>query len=132
MKSKLLFLLFTVAVGAQAEIKPGTPDAAQAMALPYLTNRFMVVGPAKVEGDEATVKALFMGQECTLSMVRAPRSQNEYGWSVYGSVCGARTAAEQEKWMQDFNTGSTSNHASAVKLITPSPTSGIHKKNIYE
>ncbi|WP_426103036.1 hypothetical protein [Pseudomonas sp. PSPC3-3] len=120
MKSKFLFLLFTVAVGVQAEIKPGTPDAAQAMALPYLTNRFIAVAPAEVKGDEATVKALFMGQECTLNMVRAPISQNEYGWSVYGSVCGARTAAEQEKWMEDFNTGSTSNHAPGVKLITPS------------
>lgn len=120
MKSKFLFLLFTVAIGVHAEIKPGTPGAAQAMALPYLTNRFIVVAPAEVKGDEATVKALFMGQECTLNMVRAPISQNEYGWSVYGSVCGARTAAEQEKWIDDFNTGSTSNHASGVKLITPS------------
>lgn len=35
MKSKFLFLIFPIALGAQAEIKPGTPEAAQAMALPY-------------------------------------------------------------------------------------------------
>jgi hypothetical protein len=120
MKSKFLFLLFTVAVGAQAEIKPGTPDAAQAMAVPYLSNRFIVVAPPEIEGDEATVKALFMGQECTLNMVRAPSSQNEYGWSVYGSVCGARTAAEQEKWMDDFKTSSAAQVEQGMKLIAPS------------
>jgi len=60
------------------------------------------------------VKALFMGQECTLNMVRAPISQNEYGWSV----CGARTATEQKKWLNDFDTGSTSNHELGVKFIT--------------
>ncbi|MHC8403512.1 hypothetical protein ACYZTX_29835 [Pseudomonas sp. MDT1-17] len=120
MKSKFLFLLFTVALGAQAEIKPGSPEAAQAMAIPYLTNRFIVIAPPEVKGDEATVKALFMGQECTLNMVRAPSSQNEYGWSVYGSVCGARTAAEQEKWMDDLNASSSSIHKSGVKLTGPS------------
>ncbi|MBW9240939.1 hypothetical protein I6U33_26785 [Pseudomonas carnis] len=119
MKSKFLFLLFTVAVGVQAEIKPGTPQAAQAMALPYLTNRFIVVAPAEVKGDEAKVKALFMGQECTLNMVRAPISQNQYGWTIYGSICGARTGAEQEKWMEDFDAGRMSNLAPGGKLITP-------------
>lgn len=119
MKSKFLFLLFTIALGAQAEIKPGTPEAAEAMAVPYLTNRFMVIAPPEVKGDEATVKALFMGHECTLNMVRALSSQNEYGWSVYGSVCGARTAAEQEKWMDDFNVSSSSNRKSSVKLTGP-------------
>lgn len=128
MKSKFLFLLFTIAFGAQAEMKPGTPEAAGAMAIPYLTNRFIVVAPPEVEGDEATVKALIMGQECTLNMVRAPNSQNAYGWSVYGSVCGARTAAQQEQWLKDYNASSMSHHEVGVKLSGPGASSETAEK----
>jgi len=36
-----------VAAKSGAEIKPGTPESAQAMALPYLINRFVVVAQQK-------------------------------------------------------------------------------------
>ena len=103
MKSRVLFLLLTVALGAQAEIQPGTPEAAQAMATPYLAGRFILVAQPVVQGQEATVKTLFMGQQCTLNMVRVPETQNNYGWSVHGSVCGALTGEEQEKWINEAN-----------------------------
>jgi hypothetical protein len=87
--------------GVQQDIKSGTAEAAQAMAQSYLSDRFIVVAPPKVEGDQALVSALFMGEECTLNMSRTQNSQNGFGWLIYGSVCAAATEAEQKKWTAD-------------------------------
>jgi hypothetical protein len=89
-------------VGIPSELKPGTADAAKAVAYSFLSSRFIEVAPPQIEGDHALVTAMFMGQECTLNMQAiAPTPFNKYGWSIYGEVCGPISAAEQSKWTID-------------------------------
>lgn len=80
----------------QSDLKPGTTQAAEAVAYSYLSSRFIFVAPAKIEGNQALVTATHMGQKCTLNMSStAPTPQNKYGWSIYGEVCGPVSVAGQ-------------------------------------
>lgn len=89
-------------LGNQSDLTQGTTKAAEAVAYSYLSSRFIVVAPPKIEGDQALVTAMLMGQECTLKMSSiAATPQNKYGWSIYGEVCGPISAAEQNKWTTD-------------------------------
>ncbi|MPQ71486.1 hypothetical protein [Pseudomonas sp. MWU12-2323] len=81
--------MLSAEMGTQSDQRPGTAHAAEAVAYPYLSSRFIVVAPPKVEGDQALVTATLMGQECTLNMSSSdPTPQNKYGWSIYGEICG--------------------------------------------
>jgi hypothetical protein len=89
-------------VGIPSELKPGTADAAKAVAYSFLSSRFIEVAPPQIEGDHALVTAMILGQQCTLNMqATAPTPFNKHGWSIYGEVCGPISAAELSKWTVD-------------------------------
>ncbi|MDF9779002.1 hypothetical protein [Pseudomonas baetica] len=109
----VLATLFSANIVAAA--LPGTPEAARAYAVPYLVNRFVTVAKPEIHEDQAVVKTMVLGQECTLHMVQDPSDKSGTGWRLYGSICGAKTAAEQQQWYSRHGFGNeqtaTSNYA---------------------
>ncbi|MGF6281864.1 hypothetical protein ABH908_000103 [Pseudomonas frederiksbergensis] len=109
----ILAVLFSANVTAAA--LPGSPEAAQAYAVPYLVNRFVSVAKPEINEDQAMVKTMVLGQECTLYMVQDPSDKSGSGWRLYGSTCGTKTANEQKEWYSKHGVGNeltaTSNYA---------------------
>jgi len=97
-KIHLLFLALTVSLTCQADVVPGSPEAAQAMAAPYVANRFISVAKPDISGDQAVVKAMFNGQECTLNLLRDPNDRGGFGWRIYGSRCRSQSPGDLQKW----------------------------------
>ncbi len=107
----ILASLFTADVMAAA--LPGSPEAAQAYAVPYLVNRFVTVAKPEIHDDQAVVKTMVLGQACTLHMVQDPSDKSGTGWRLYGSICGAKTAAEQKQWYLTHGFGNELNAPAA-------------------
>jgi hypothetical protein len=105
MKFAPVVLATLLSANAMAAALPGTPEAAQAYAVPYLVNRFVSVAKPEINEDQAMVKTMVLGQECTLYMVQDPSDKSGSGWRLYGSICGAKTAAEQKEWYSKHGVG---------------------------
>lgn len=98
MKYLLTLLACASSFTCLAEILPGSPEAAQAMAAPYVANRFISVAKPDISGDQAVVKAMFNGQECTLNLLRDPNDRGGFGWRIYGSRCRSQSPGDLRKW----------------------------------
>lgn len=105
MKFAPVILATLFSANAMASALPGTPEAAQAYAVPYLVNRFVSVAKPEMHEDQATVNTMVLGQECTLFLVQDSSDKSGTGWRLYGQVCGAKTAAEQEQWYSKHGFG---------------------------
>jgi hypothetical protein len=103
MKSALFITLLMASLSASAKsVESGTSDAAEALAKDYMATMFILVGPPKVDGDQALVTARVFGQQCQLNMVRIGKEAgNSYGWQIFGQICGPIPSAESGKWITD-------------------------------
>lgn len=103
MKLALYVTLLLASVSASAQSgESGTSEAVEALAKEYMATQFILVGPAKVDGNHALVTVRMLGQECQLNMSRTgAASSNEYEWKIFGQVCGQAPSAESGKWITD-------------------------------
>lgn len=103
MKPVLFITLLMASLSASAHsVDAGSTEAAGELAKEYMATQFIIVGPPKVDGDQALVTAQVFGQQCQLNMVRiGQQSGNEHGWKIFGQVCGPIPGAESGKWITD-------------------------------
>lgn len=105
MKLPLILLALAISATCEAEVVPGSADAAQAMAGPYVANRFISVAKPEISGDQALVRAMFNGQECTLNLLRDPSDQSKSGWRIYAGRCRAQAPGDVQKWYAEQSNG---------------------------